>query len=179
MVLFHDIIEILHLANTDCRPVFCVVTANSRSVGLTPINGNLLGHVMPADRLGEKAFGRLLVALLGQEEIDGLAVFIDGTIQVAPLPFHPDVRFVHAPADPHGALRAVKCFLQLRTVFDDPPVNGGVIHVDTPIEHKFFDVARAQRVGDISADARESDVLRHPHASYGTRVTYSQLCNPM
>jgi hypothetical protein len=46
-----------------------------------------------------------------------------------------------------------------RAVLDHPPVNGGVIHMDTTFEHKFFDVARAQEVGDIPTDARQNDIL--------------------
>ena len=52
----------------------------------------------------------------------------------------------HAPAHPHRAFAPVKRLFQLRTVLDHPPVNGGVIHMDTALEHEFFDVARAQRV---------------------------------
>jgi hypothetical protein len=58
-----------------------------------------------------------------------------------------------------GRLRRVKRFFEQRAVFDHPPVDGGVIHVDTALEHEFFDVARAQRVGDIPPDARQNDLL--------------------
>jgi hypothetical protein len=43
----------------------------------------------------------------------------------------------------------MKCFLQRRTVFHDPPVKSGVIHVDAALEHEFFDIARAQRIHHI------------------------------
>jgi hypothetical protein len=49
-------------------------------------------------------------------------------------------------------------FLELWAVFDDPPVDGRVIHVDPTFKHEFFDVARAQRVGDIPADAHQNNV---------------------
>jgi hypothetical protein len=41
----------------------------------------------------------------------------------------------------------VECFLELRTVLDHPAVNRGVIELDAPFLHQFFDMARAQRVG--------------------------------
>ena len=60
---------------------------------------------------------------------------------------------------PEPAKPFVKRFLDLRAVFDHPSVDGRVIHVDSTFEHEFFDVARAQGVGDIPADAHENDVL--------------------
>src|SRR5262249_12014384 len=63
------------------------------------------------------------------------------------------------PADPYGLLAAVERLFQLRTVLDDPPIDRGMIHVHTPFEHEFFDVARAQRIGQIPADSRENDGL--------------------
>jgi hypothetical protein len=36
----------------------------------------------------------------------------------------------------------VECLLQLRAVFDDPPVDRGVIDVNPTFLHEFFDVAR-------------------------------------
>jgi hypothetical protein len=40
---------------------------------------------MATDRLGQKAFRGLLVALLREEKVNRLARFIDGAIEIAPL----------------------------------------------------------------------------------------------
>ena len=37
-----------------------------------------------------------------------------------------------------------------RTILDDPPVDGRVIHRHPPFFHKFFDMARAQRGGHMA-----------------------------
>ena len=116
-------------------------------------------HAVTADGLGQKALGSLLVSSLGQEKVNGLAVLIDGTVEIFLRAFDPDVRLVHAPADPHWALATVKRPVQLRAVVHDPPVGGGVIHSDTSFEHEFFDVACAQGIRHIPADARENDIL--------------------
>jgi hypothetical protein len=34
-----------------------------------------------------------------------------------------------------------------------------MIHVDTPFEHKFFDMARAEGIGHLPADTRENDLV--------------------
>src|SRR5947208_2526678 len=71
-----------------------------RFIGGTPIDGDLLWHAVATDRLGQKAFRGLLVALLRQEEINGLALLIHRTVEIPPLALHLDIRLIHAPADP-------------------------------------------------------------------------------
>ena len=44
------------------------------------------------------------------------------------------------------------------TIFYDPPVNGGVIHLHPTFLHEFFDMARAQRVRHIPADSHENNL---------------------
>ena len=68
MVLFHDIIEILDLADGDRGAVLLVVALDGRFIGRTPVDGDLLRHAVAADRLGQEALGGLLVALLRQAE---------------------------------------------------------------------------------------------------------------
>src|SRR5262249_51240632 len=46
-----------------------------------------------------------------------------------------------------------------RSCCEHPPVDSRVIHVDATFKHEFFDVARAQRGGDIPADAQQNNVL--------------------
>src|SRR5215831_1513794 len=64
----------------------------------------------------------------------------------------------HAPAHPHWPLAPMEGFLQLRAIFDDSPVNRGVIHLHAPFLHEFFDMARAQRIRYIPADPHQNDL---------------------
>src|SRR5262249_43713930 len=68
--------------------------------------------------------------------------FIHRAVQIALLALHLDVCLIHPPADPHRALAPMEGLLELRAIFDDPPVHGGVIHVHPPFFHEFFDMAR-------------------------------------
>src|SRR5262245_2633101 len=108
MVLLHNIVEILDLADSDRSAVLLVVALDSRFIGRAAINGDLLRHAVPADRFGQEAFGRLLIALLREEKVNGLPHFIDSPIEIAPLALHLDVRLVHTPTHPNGALTPVK-----------------------------------------------------------------------
>jgi site-specific DNA recombinase len=92
------------------------------------------------------------------EEVDAHFVLpFDSTPQVSPrLPQAPEgtpghfyrlrLAHFHAPAAPHQPLTAVERLFQRWAVFDDPLVDGRMIHVDPTFAHEFFNVARAQRV---------------------------------
>ena len=126
----NSIIEIFGLANDDRRTVCLVVTLDRGFVGRTPIDRDLLGHsAMTTDRFRQKPLGRLLIAVLGEEKVDRLAVFVDGTIEIVPHTLHFDVRLVEAPAHPHRPLPSMERFFQLGAIFDHPSINGGVIHL--------------------------------------------------
>src|SRR5216683_2296716 len=53
--------------------------------GLSALFGDLLRHAVAADRLGQESLRRLLITLCCQQEINGLARLIHGTIEVIPL----------------------------------------------------------------------------------------------
>jgi len=101
MVLLHDIVEILDLADDDGGTVLRVVALDRRLIGRTPVDGDLLWHPMTTDRFLEKAERRLLVPLLGKQKVNGLAGLIHGAIEVVSLAFDLDRRLVHPLAHPH------------------------------------------------------------------------------
>jgi hypothetical protein len=82
MVLRNKIIEILHLSDSKVHARLLVVALDGRIVGRTPVDRDLLGSTMAADRFRQKAFGRPLVAVLGQQASDLLPRLIYGPIQV-------------------------------------------------------------------------------------------------
>ena len=57
----------------DGRAVLCIVALDSRFIGRTPVDDDRLRDAVAADGLRQKAFCGLLIALFGQQEIDGLA----------------------------------------------------------------------------------------------------------
>jgi len=60
---FHNIVEILNLADGDRGAVLFIVALDGRFIGRTAVDGDLLGHAMATNSLGEEAFRRWLVAL--------------------------------------------------------------------------------------------------------------------
>jgi len=49
----------------------------------------------------------------------------------------------HPPTDPYRTLAPMKRLFQQRTIFDGPPVDGGVIDINPPFFHEFLDMACA------------------------------------
>jgi hypothetical protein len=75
--------------------------------------------------------------------------FVHRAIEVIPLAFDFEVDLIYPPADPRGTLAVVERLCQLGPILDDPPADCGMIHADTPFEHEFFDMARAEGIGHI------------------------------
>src|SRR5262245_4275739 len=98
---------------------------------------------MAADRLRQESLSGLLVPLLGEQKVNGLAGLVYRAIEIAPLPLHFDVRLVHAPTDPHRALAAMKRLFQQGTVFDHPALDGRVVDRDPTLLQQFFDMSIA------------------------------------
>ena len=51
MILFHDVVEILHLTDGDSRAMVLVRARDRRCIGHAAINGERLGPPVAADRL--------------------------------------------------------------------------------------------------------------------------------
>ena len=64
MILFDNVVEIFDFTDGDSRAVLRIIALDGRFIGRAPIAGDLLGHAMATNGLGEEAFRRLLVALV-------------------------------------------------------------------------------------------------------------------
>ena len=95
MILLHDVIQIFHLAGHDVSAVCLVVAFDRGFIGFAAINRDGLGNPVAADGFLQKPERRLCIPVLRKQKVNGLAVFIHCTVQVAPLAFHADVGFVH------------------------------------------------------------------------------------
>jgi hypothetical protein len=92
------------------------------------------------------------------QKVNGLAVFVHCTIQIPPHAFYFDIGFIHTPTHPYRALAPVERLFELGAIFDDSPVNGGVIHLHPTFLHAFFDMACAQGIRHIPADSHQNNL---------------------
>src|SRR5262249_43897658 len=158
MILLHDIVEVFHLTDDDVGALCLIVALDGGFIGVTAVDGDRLGETVAADGFFQKPERGLFIAVLREQKVNRVAVFVHGAIEIAPLPFYFDIGFVHAPTHPYRTLAAMEGLLELRAICDDPPIDGGVIHLYSTFLHEFFDVTRAQRIRHIPADPHENDL---------------------
>jgi hypothetical protein len=158
MILCHHVVQRLHLVDFDHGAVCLMVAFDRRFIGLAPIDGHLLGDPVAADRWRENAERRLGIPVLREQHVNGLPGRIDGALEIAPLLFDPNVRFVQAPAAPHRALTAVAGLFQEGAVLQDPALDGRVVDGHPTLLHEFFHLMVAQGIGQIPPHARQDNV---------------------
>ena len=104
MILLNNIVEIFHLADFNGCAVLAIILFESRLVSNTSVDGDLLGNSIVADCFNQESFGGQLVSVLGQQEVNSLAFFVNGSIQIAPFIFDLDLGFIHSPAGANSFL---------------------------------------------------------------------------
>ena len=98
-----------------------------RRVRTTLVDSDLLGHTVQIDGALQKAPGSGTVCLGTKQEIDRVAITIDGSVQVLPLASTFNVGLIHAPTHAHRAFAPAKHCGERWQDFDSPAVHGGVI----------------------------------------------------
>src|ERR1700692_637585 len=83
-----------------------------------------------------------------EQEIDGLALLVDGAIKIVPLGFDRDVGFVYSPRGADRFGEPVPAFLELRHVPSYPSKNRGMGNLDSTVGHHLRQVPIRQPIGD-------------------------------
>ena len=159
MVLLHYVIEIFDFTDGDCGVVLRIIASDGSRIGLAAIDGDLLGHPMATDRLGEEPLGRWLVSLLREEKVNRLAALIYGPIEIIPLALDLDVRLVHPPAAPHRVFAAMEGLFKPWGILQDPAVDRRMVDRYSALLPQFFQLAIAQGIGQVPPHAGQDDVL--------------------
>jgi hypothetical protein len=130
----------------------------SGRVGAALVDRDLVRQAMLPNGFPEKAQSGLLVAVGRQQEVNGLAIPVDSTIEVFPLALDLDVGFVCSPALADRALVAFpENGLPLRREFLNSALDVGMVNFDPTLAHHFLQVPIAERVSQIPADAGQND----------------------
>ena len=80
MVLFHDVVEVFDLADRNRGPMLLVVALDGGFIGVMP-SIVIVGDAMAAYGLVRNRC-RLFVTMCGEQTVNGLAVFVDGAIEI-------------------------------------------------------------------------------------------------
>jgi len=160
MVLLHQIVQVL--AGADLHPPrkFAVFLHLSHCPvrGRIGVQRDLRGHASVLHRAAQKRFGGVYVPLPAEKEIDRLAGFVDGAVQVYPLPVNLYTGFVHPPRSAHGPSVAPPALFEFWKVALHPPQDRGMGHGDPSIRHHDHQIPQAQFEARVPAHAPNNDL---------------------
>ena len=140
MILFNNVIEILTLSDLNAFMVFLGVAFDSCFVGPTLVDVNLGGLLIGLDRFVQKPQSRLLITFCRENKINGEAAFINRTVEILPLAFDRNIGLIHTPTSANRPLSLSKFFFHGRSKFQNPAVEGGMVHIHPAFFHHFFEV---------------------------------------
>src|SRR6187200_3381410 len=100
--------------------------------GSIAVKRELLWNASLLDRLRKEALGRSHIAVFTQEKINGLSLPIHRAVQVTPLPFDPNVRFITPPRGTYGSGVALPALHKFRDIPLHPAQNGRMGNGDSP-----------------------------------------------
>src|SRR5271170_226684 len=106
----------------------------------------------------EEHLGRGDVSLGAKQNIDGLSLFVDGTIEIGPATLDFDVGFVDAPGLAHRASKAVPALFEFRRIALDPPHDRRVRQRKPTLGHHLHEITKAEFVPQIPAHAEHDDL---------------------
>lgn len=164
MILLDTVVEVSALA--DANPLRSAPGAIPQSVvgiagddrfavGLAAVDDDPLGPAMAFKRFPEEPLGRRQVAVFAEPELNGVAGAVDRAIERHPLSANLDVGLIDMPFAGDGALAPIEALQQQRREVNDPAVDRRMVDADAALRHHFLQVAQAQAVGQIPADAKQ------------------------
>ncbi len=125
----------------------------------TCIDGEFLRPPWAAKGLASEGRARLPVTGGGAQQATWVALCLDGAVYRRPFPFQFSVGLVKTPAPGGRELAATEPSLNLGRVLDDPAVEGGMIHGDSPLTSPFLTLAVRKRGRSLPPDAPQEDCL--------------------
>src|SRR5450830_714809 len=143
MVLLNNVIEIFDLPYNNAQSLVFDDLINRCFICTALIHGDLSWLAIEKHGFVEEAHGRCLVTLGAQQEIDGLSFFVDGAIEVFPLPVDLDLGLIHPPAATDRALILSKCVSDQRQKPDGPAVNRRMVDKGTSFLHHLLQMTIA------------------------------------
>ena len=137
------------------------------------------------ERLAEERLGGGEATIATEQEVDGLAVLVDGAIQIVPLGFDRDVRLIDTPRRADHPREPVPALLKFWDVSRDPPEDRAMRDLDAALRHHLDQIPIRKSIGDVPTHAQLNDVrvegalavnrvagyrLRHSALLHGPRI---------
>jgi hypothetical protein len=144
VVLLDDVVEVLAGSNFHVAPDRMLSPQSPHSAPTRHMavestfarTARMRGSCLPEERLccGDATVG-------SQQEVDRLALLVDGGVQVVPAAMDGDVSLIHTPRSADRSSETVRALRELGHVSDHPSHDGRVRHSDAAIGHQLDEVA--------------------------------------
>ncbi len=108
--------------------------------------------------LAKEALGRTPIAARLDENIDQVAVLVDGAPEILPLTLDPHEDFVQVPRVAEATLLSCETACVLRSELPTPLADGLVGDADPPLSEEIFDVSEAQTEAVVEPDGMADDL---------------------
>jgi hypothetical protein len=160
MVLLDHVVEIFALADLDGCFAISIDRFEPGEIGTAFVDGHCFGHAILGDRFLKVTPRCSLVPMGPKQKVNGVAVLVDGPVEISPFALDADVGLVHPPALTNHLLAQAERFLQYRQQLDGPAVHGRMIDRNAALGHHLFKMAQAQRIRHVPPHAEQDDVER-------------------
>ena len=114
--------------------------------------------MLGSESLPEEAFGGCGIMPGTEQKVDNLTRGIDGPIEIIPLLLDLDLRLIDAVRVIGRGEMGPTALVEFGRIALDPPQDGGMVNVQPPLQHDFFQIAITSGVTQISVDAEHNDV---------------------
>ena len=106
----------------------------------------------------EESLGGGDVPFGAQQEIDGLSLFVDRTVEIGPASFDFHVGFVDAPGSSRRASEAAPALFEFRDIALDPTHDRRVRQGEPAFGHHLDEITKAEFVAQIPAHTEDDDL---------------------
>jgi hypothetical protein len=161
MILCHDVVQVLLLPEPAAFEQWPRLLEGLERRGLRRVL--LHGDDTRWDRracpkgLAEKPLGGLGVSRRTQQQVEGMALGIDGPVEVVPRLLKLDVCCIDPVRVIGGLEMGAAAFVQFGRIWLDPTKDGSMVNVQPPLQHDCFQIAITEGVAQLSADAEHTD----------------------
>jgi hypothetical protein len=124
-------------------------------MGLASVDDDALGVTVTLERLAQKSLGSGQIAPFAEPELNGVAMVVDGSIEIHPSPSDFDVRFIAMPFPADGSLAPIELLKQERSIVNRLAMDGGMVNGDASLGHQLLKIAQAEAVSQIPAHAEQ------------------------
>jgi len=187
VILFKDLVEVFDLPDFNERTGSRefqdrVDSLKASQIGAAFVNDKPLGNAVSCNGFLEKTPRRGQIATFRQHEIKGLAIAVDGPIQIGPFTPNLEIGLVNAPGARCAALAHLSLRGDLRRVPNNLPVQCCMVDGYPTFGQNFLKIT----IGNGVAHVKEYGIKDDAFGEMGTfeidchlLSLHSQLCAPM